>query len=70
MFNIEPNREPEPRRAPIQPGPSRMPLARPPAQPRTWWGTVPGQLALVAMFVGGIVIVLGLMGVVGPLSLR
>lgn len=50
--------------------PPRAPLSQPPAAPRSWWGTIPGQLALVAMLGGGIVIALGLMGIVGPLSLR
>lgn len=50
--------------------PSRAPFSRPPAAPKSWWGTVPGQLALVAMLGGAIVIALGLMGIIGPLSLR
>lgn len=45
------------------------PLSNPPPKPTSWWKTIPGQLALVAMFVGGIVIVLGLAGVIGPRSL-
>lgn len=65
MSDNQPNREPEP----IEPGPSRMPLAQPPRPPRSWWGTIPGQLALVAVFVGAVVIVLGLLGVIGPQSL-
>jgi Ni/Co efflux regulator RcnB len=65
VFNIEPDR-------PTQPGrePRRMPLAQPPAAPKSWWGTVPGQFALIAILGGVIVLVLGLAGVVGPLSLR
>lgn len=50
--------------------PSRAPFSRPPAKPRSWWGTIPGQLSLVAMLIGGIVIFLGLIGVIGPLSQR
>jgi hypothetical protein len=50
--------------------PPRVPFSRPPAKPRSWWGTVPGQLALVAMLGGAIVIFLGLIGVIGPLSQR
>lgn len=49
---------------------SRIPFSRPPGQPRTWWGSIPGQLALVAMLVGAVVIGLGLLGVIGPLSQR
>lgn len=52
------------------PRPSRVPLSRPPAAPTSWWKTIPGQLSLVAMLVGGIVIFLGLIGVIGPLSQR
>lgn len=66
MFNIEPNRPAEPRREPVEPGPSRMPLAQPPAQPRTWWGTIPGQAAILVMIGGVIVILLGVAGVLGP----
>lgn len=50
--------------------PPRVPFSRPPAKPRSWWGTVPGQLALVTMLGGAIVIFLGLIGVIGPLSQR
>jgi hypothetical protein len=56
--------DPEPRQPP-----SRVPFSRPPAEPKSWWGTIPGQLALVAILIGAIVIVLGLMGVIGPRSL-
>jgi hypothetical protein len=65
VFNIDPDR-------PAQPGrePRRIPLGQPPAAPKSWWGTIPGQLALVAMLGGLIVIALGLAGIVGPLSLR
>jgi hypothetical protein len=45
------------------------PLSEPPRPPRTWWSTIPGQLALVAMFFGGIVILLGACGIIGPRSL-
>lgn len=45
-----------------------MPLSDPPP-PKTWWHTIPGQLSLVAMLIGAIVILLGLMGVIGPRSL-
>jgi hypothetical protein len=68
MFDIQPNREPD--HQPRQPSQYRAPLSEPPAKPRSWWGTIPGQLALVAMLVGAIVIALGLAGVVGPLSQR
>jgi hypothetical protein len=50
--------------------PSRAPFSQPPAKPRSWWGTIPGQLALVAMLGGAIVIFLGLIGIIGPLSQR
>lgn len=70
MFDIQPNREPEPRREPVEPGPSRMPFAQPPRAPRTWWGTIPGQAAILAIIGGVIVILLGFAGVIGPESLR
>jgi hypothetical protein len=64
MFLIEPNREPEPRRAPAaEPRESRMPLSRPPAAPRSWWGTVPGQLSILVMVGAAIFIVLTLTGI-------
>lgn len=47
----------------------RMPLSGPPPKPTSWWKTVPGQLALVVMLFGGIVIFCGLVGVLGPRSL-
>lgn len=68
MFNVEPNREPD--RSQREPSTYRAPLAAPPAKPRTWWGTVPGQLALIAMLAGVVVIALGAMGIIGPLSMR
>lgn len=46
----------------------RVPFSQPPEQPTSWWKTVPGQLALVAMLFGGIVILCGLLGVIGPRS--
>jgi hypothetical protein len=71
VFLVGPDREPDrtPRR-PREPAQTYMPLAQPPASPRSWWGSIPGQLALVAMLGGAIVIALGLMGVLGPLSAR
>jgi hypothetical protein len=50
--------------------PSRIPFSRPPAEPKSWWGSTSGQLALVAILVGAIVIFMGLIGVIGPLSQR
>jgi hypothetical protein len=46
-----------------------VPFSRPPAPATSWWKTIPGQLALVAMLVGAIVIFLGLIGAIGPYSL-
>ncbi len=68
MFNIEPDREPG--RAPREPRPFSAPLSSPPPTPKSWWGTIPGQLALAAILGGVIVIGLGLLGVIGPLSMR
>lgn len=42
------------------------PFSEPPPKPKSWWGTIPGQLALVAMLIGAIIIFLGLAGVIGP----
>lgn len=50
--------------------PSRVPLSQPPAAPTSWWKTIPGQLSLVVLLGGAIVITLGLLGVIGPLSQR
>jgi hypothetical protein len=70
MFDIDPSRPAESRRAPREPRPSRMPLSQPPPAPRSWWGTIPGQLSLVVMLFGAIVILFGLLGIIGPLSQR
>ncbi len=68
MFDIEPTREPD--RTPRTPSTFRAPLSSPPPAPRSWWGTLPGQAAILAIIGGVIVIVLGLTGVIGPLSMR
>lgn len=53
----------------------RFPLSTPPAKPQptvkptNWWRTIPGQLAILAMLAGLVVILLGVMGVIGPNSL-
>lgn len=65
MFNVDPKREPD-----HSPRQSRMPLAQAPAKPRSWWGTIPGQIALLVILGGIVVIALGLAGVIGPLSMR
>ncbi|MEV4347786.1 hypothetical protein AB0J83_25295 [Actinoplanes sp. NPDC049596] len=67
MFDIQPDREPEPRRRPYaEPRRSRLPLSEPPAPPRTWWGTIPGQLSILVMVGGVILVLLALAGVAGP----
>lgn len=48
-----------------------VPLSQPPPQPTSWWKTIPGQLALVFLvLVLPCVITLGLLGIIGPRSLR
>lgn len=68
VFNIEPDREPD--RSPRRPSSFRAPLSQPPAPPTSWWKSIPGQLALVVILGGGFVILLGLLGIIGPLSQR
>lgn len=69
MFDINPDRPAD--NSPRQPRePMRMPLSTPPPAPTSWWKTIPGQLALVVILGGALVIALGLMGVLGPLSQR
>ena len=53
-----------------KPPPRRMPFSTPPPAPTSWWKTIPGQLALVAFLFGAIVILCGLMGIIGPRSLK
>lgn len=50
--------------------PSRIPFSQPPAKPKTWWGTVPGQIFILVVIAAVILIALGLAGVVGPRSLK
>jgi predicted lipid-binding transport protein (Tim44 family) len=71
VFLVGPDREPDRTpRQPREPAQTYMPFSRPPAKPKSWWGTMPGQLAVLAMLGGGFVILLGLLGIIGPLSMR
>lgn len=47
----------------------KAPLSEFPQKPTSWWKSVPGQLALVAMLIGAIVILLALGGFIGPAPL-
>jgi hypothetical protein len=40
----------------------RFPLSEPPAKPKSWWGTIPGQASILVIIGGVLFIVLGLAG--------
>jgi hypothetical protein len=41
-------------------------LSTPPEKPTNWWRTIPGQLAIVAMLGGLVLILCALFGAIGP----
>jgi hypothetical protein len=45
----------------------RFPLSEPPAKPKSWWGTIPGQLSILVIIGGVLFIALGLAGAFGEI---
>lgn len=45
----------------------RFPLSTPPAKPKNWWWTLPGQASILVIIGGVLFIALALAGAFGPI---